>query len=156
MSLFRSVLLLLALATGAAAEPISLLPTENIIVDTKTGPQTFTVEIAADPKSQQRGLMYRSRMAADAGMLFDFHSPQYVSFWMENTFIPLDMLFVRKDGSIANIRENAVPFSRESIPSTDEVQLVIEINGGLSKTLGIAPGQKVHAAELHNMPPPPK
>jgi hypothetical protein len=140
-------------ACTAQAESLAILPTEKIIVDTKTGPRTFTVEIAADPKSQQRGLMFRKEMDADAGMLFDFHEPQPVSFWMENTILPLDMLFVRQNGTIANIRENAVPFSRDNIPSDGNVQLVIEINGGLSKSLGIAAGSTVHAPELHNMPP---
>lgn len=153
--LFLPVILLagVLLARGAArGEPVSILPTEKIVIDTKGGPRIFTVEIAAEAKSRERGLMYRSQMDEDAGMLFDFHEPQYVNFWMENTILPLDMLFVKADGTIANIRENAVPFSRESIPSADEVQLVIEINAGLSKKLGLAPGETVHAAQLHNPP----
>lgn len=154
LSSLLPLVVLAALAAGAAqAEPLILLPTEKIVIDSKTGPRAFIVEIAADAKSQQRGLMYRSHMDAGSGMLFDFHVPQYVNFWMENTLIPLDMLFVRQNGTIANIRENAVPFSRDNIPSADEVRLVIEINGGLAKSLGIAAGETVHAPELHNMPP---
>ena len=150
-----SFLLLLPLLAGCAAhaQPAPLkLPVEKIVIDTLNGPRTFTVEVAADPQSQERGLMFRRQMADDAGMLFDFHRPQQVSFWMENTYLPLDMLFVRRDGTIANIRENAVPLSRESIPSKGDVQLVIEINGGLSRKLGIAPGGKVRAPQLRNMP----
>jgi len=149
-----AVLLLLPffLLGAARGETLSILPTEKIVIDTKSGPRIFTVEIAAEAKSRARGLMYRSQMDEDAGMLFDFHEPQYVNFWMENTILPLDMLFVKADGTIANIFENAVPFSRESIPSDDRVQLVIEINAGLSKKLGIAPGETVLAAQLNNPP----
>lgn len=155
MRRFLSLLLILPLlaACAARAQPAPLkLPVEKIVIDTKNGPRTFTVEVAADPKSQERGLMYRKQMADDAGMLFDFHRSQPVAFWMENTLIPLDMLFVRRDGTIANIRENAEPLSRESIPSFGDVQVVVEINGGLSRKLGIVAGGKVRAPQLRNMP----
>ncbi len=155
MRRFLYLLLLLPLLAGCAAhaQPVPLkLPVEKIIVDSRDGPHVFSVEVAADPQSQERGLMYRRQMADDTGMLFDFHRPQQVAFWMENTLISLDMLFVRRDGTIANIRENAVPLSRESIPSAGDVQLVIEINGGLSRKLGIVPGDKVRAPQLRNMP----
>jgi len=147
-SLSVALLLLLAIAPASAQ---SALPTEKIVVDTKAGPRAFTVEIAADAKTRERGLMFRKHMDAGAGMLFDFQEPQLVDFWMENTILPLDMLFVRKDGTIANIAANAVPFSRDTIPSDGAIQVVIEINGGLARKLGIAPGQTVHAAQLHNM-----
>ena len=74
--------------------------------------------------------MYPQTMAPDAGMLFDFHTPQVVSFWMENTVLPLDMLFVRADGTIARVKENATPYSRENIPSGEPVEVVIELNAG--------------------------
>lgn len=131
---------------SAAALPN--LPSETITIDTKSGPHSFTVEVAADDESRERGLMYRTAMAPDAGMLFDFHTPQLVSFWMENTVLPLDMLFVKADGTIARIRANATPYSRENIPSGEPVQLVIELNGGRAAALGIAEGAHVHAPEL--------
>ena len=89
-------------------------------------------------------------MAPDAGMLFDFQTAQFVSFWMENTVLPLDMLFVRADGTIARIKANATPYSRQSIPSGEKVQLVIELNGGRAAQLGIAAGDRVSAAQLRN------
>jgi uncharacterized membrane protein (UPF0127 family) len=106
------------------------------------------VEVAADDQSRETGLMFRKTMASDAGMLFDFHTPQEVSFWMENTILPLDMLFVRADGTIARVAENAVPYSRATIPSGEPVQVVIELNAGRAKALGIREGARVHAPQL--------
>ena len=141
-------ILILASACLRPAMAQSKLPVETITIDTKGGPHNFTVEIAADDESRERGLMYRTAMAPDAGMLFDFHTPQPVAFWMENTVLPLDMLFVRVDGTIARIKANATPYSRENIPSGEPVQLVIELNAGRAAALGIAEGAKVHAPQL--------
>jgi hypothetical protein len=132
----------------AAAGPQTGLPVEAITVDAKAGPHSFTVEVAADEQSRETGLMFRKTMAPDAGMLFDFREPQDVSFWMENTILPLDMLFVRADGTIARIKQNATPFSRENIPSGEPVQLVIELNAGRVQALGIREGGHVHAPQL--------
>jgi len=152
-ALFASVLaaLLLTFASGcalAAAGPQTGLPVETITIDTKAGPHSFKVEVAADDQSRETGLMFRKSMAPDAGMLFDFHTPQEVSFWMENTILPLDMLFVRADGTIARVKENAAPYSRENIPSGEPVQLVIELNAGRAQALGIGEGGRVHAPQL--------
>ena len=87
--------------------------------------------------------MNRETLAADHGMIFPFPEPRLASFWMKNTYVPLDLIFVRTDGSIANIAENAVPMSLEPIFSDGEVKAVLEINGGRSAELGIAPGDKV-------------
>ena len=148
---FQAVFAVLALLfpAGALAAP---LPVETISIDTKAGPHSFSVEVAADDESREKGLMYRKTMAPDAGMLFDFHTPQLVSFWMENTILPLDMLFVRADGTIARIKANATPYSRENIPSGEPVQLVIELNAGRAAALGITEGAKVHAPELGKKP----
>ena len=140
--------LALVFSASAPAAAAPGLPVETISVDTKAGPHAFSVEVAADDESRERGLMYRMSMAPDAGMLFDFHTPQLVSFWMENTVIPLDMLFVRADGTIARIKENATPYSRENIPSGEPIELVIELNGGRAAALGIVEGAKVHAPDL--------
>jgi hypothetical protein len=142
---------LIALATLAACadpSPSQTLPVETITIDTHHGPRVFTVEIAADMKSQERGLMFRREMDPDAGMLFVFEPPQLVSFWMKNTFIPLDLMFVRADGTIASIAADAAPLSETSIPSAEPVRAVIEINGGRALALGIAPGDKVHAPQF--------
>jgi hypothetical protein len=148
---FRALFVALALLFPVAALAAPL-PVETITIDTKAGPHSFTVEVAADDESRERGLMYRKEMAPDAGMLFDFHTPQLVSFWMENTILPLDMLFVRRDGTIARIKANATPYSRENIPSGEPIQLVIELNAGRAAALGITEGAKVHAPELGKKP----
>ena len=143
----------LALVFPAAAHAASsTLPVETITIDTKAGPHAFSVEVAADDESREKGLMYRTTMAPDAGMLFDFHTPQLVSFWMENTVLPLDMLFVRADGTIARIKENATPYSRENIPSGEPIEVVIELNGGRAAALGITEGARVHAPNLGTKP----
>lgn len=103
----------------------------------------FTVEFADTPDRRAVGLMHRAAMAADHGMLFDFKTDGQVSMWMRNTRIPLDMLFIAKDGHIVNIAERAVPFSETTIPSKGPVRAVLELNGGTCARLGIKPGDRV-------------
>jgi uncharacterized membrane protein (UPF0127 family) len=140
---------LTAMALAAAAHAHSL-PTASISVDTHRGRAQFAVEIAGDHASQEKGLMYRKSMAQNAGMLFDFHDDVMTSFWMKNTPLPLDILFIRSDGTISSIAANAVPYSEASIPSSEPVRAVLEINGGRAKALGIEPGDTVHAGIFHN------
>ena len=90
-----------------------------------------------------RGLMFREKLGPYDGMLFDFYKDAPVSFWMKNTLIPLDMVFIAGDGTIKSIHANAVPHSTETIPSQFPVRAVLEINGGSAKLLGIKPGDKV-------------
>lgn len=101
---------------------------------------SFAIEIADDDAERARGLMFRENLAPDAGMLFDFSEERPVAFWMQNTLIPLDMLFIRADGSIARIHAEAVPMDRTSIPSGEPVRFVLEIPGGRAAELGIAAG----------------
>ena len=103
----------------------------------------FTVEVAKTSEEQAMGLMYRTKLAPDRGMVFPFDPPRDASFWMRNTLIPLDMIFVRADGSIANIAANTVPHSEEPVPSDGPVKAVLEIAGGRSAELGIKPGDMV-------------
>lgn len=103
----------------------------------------FTVEIARTQEEQATGLMNRSQLAPDRGMIFPFAPPRDASFWMKNTLIPLDMIFVRADGSIANIAANTVPLSLEPVPSEGPVGAVLELAGGRAAELGIKPGDKV-------------
>jgi uncharacterized membrane protein (UPF0127 family) len=133
------------LATGAAA-----LTVNAISVDTAKGRHEFRVEIAADHASQEKGLMFRKKMAADAGMLFDFHQTVITSFWMKNTILPLDIIFIRSDGTISSIAANAVPYSEAPIPSGEPIRAVLEIKAGRAKALDMAPGDTVHAAIFHN------
>ena len=122
------------------------LPTETISIDTTAGAHAFNVEIAADRSSQTRGLMYRRAMAPDAGMLFDLHQSEQIAFWMKNTYLPLDVVFIRADGTISSIESNATPFSTDSIPSQEPVRAVLEINGGRAHELGLHAGAHVHSA----------
>lgn len=133
------------LAVCAVPSTANALPVQTIVIDTQKGPVKLLVEVAGCPESQERGLMFRSSMDPDAGMLFNFHDPQFVSFWMKNTYIPLDMLFVRANGTISSIAENAKPMSLKPIASFEPVTVVIEINGGRARELGIGDGDLVHA-----------
>jgi len=146
---FVSLIASIALASCAAfaQQP---LPVETIRIDTAAGPKDFRVEIAADHSSQERGLMFRRAMDADAGMLFDLHQSEQIAFWMKNTELPLDMLFIRADGTVSSIEPNAIPYSTDPIPSAEPVRAVLEINGGRAYALGIKPGDRVHATIFHN------
>ncbi|MGX5736703.1 DUF192 domain-containing protein [Bosea thiooxidans] len=106
----------------------------------------FQVEVMRTPDQRARGLMHRNYLPADRGMLFDFGSSEPVAMWMQNTYIPLDMLFIRADGTIARIAEQTEPLSTRTIPSGEPVLSVLEINGGISRQLGIKPGDKVEHA----------
>jgi uncharacterized membrane protein (UPF0127 family) len=120
---------------------------EQLIIQTASGKQlNFTVEIADTNEQRQRGLMYRKEMAEDAGMIFDFGVSRRVQMWMENTILPLDMLFVDSTGTIRNIKQNAVPYSQDIIDSITDVKYVIELNAGITAKLGIKPGDRVISA----------
>ncbi len=103
----------------------------------------FDVEMAVTEAQREHGLMFRKQLGPYEGMLFDFFHEQPVSFWMKNTLIPLDMVFIAGDGTIKHIHANAVPLSTDTIPSESPVRAVLEINGGSARLLGIKPGDKV-------------
>jgi uncharacterized protein len=104
------------------------------------GKARFTVEVADDDSERQTGLMNRPKMATGAGMLFVYPGPKHASFWMENTLIPLDMIFADATGTVTQVHENAQPMDRTSIDGGEGVQFVLEINGGLAGRMKIAPG----------------
>lgn len=120
-------------------------PVEDLtIVSAATGEERlFHVEIAATPEAQEHGLMFRKSMPADHGMLFVFDRQMPRSFWMKNTYIPLDILFLQADGEIHHIARNAVPLDETAVPSNGPVMHVLEINGGVAQMLGIREGDKV-------------
>jgi uncharacterized membrane protein (UPF0127 family) len=103
----------------------------------------FTVEVASTPQDQETGLMNRASLAPDRGMIFPQGQPRMASFWMKNTLIPLDIIFVRSDGKIANIAENTVPLSLDPVPSVEPVGAVLELAGGRTAELGIKAGDRV-------------
>ena len=114
-----------------------------LTIQSASGTHRFTVEVARSPEEQSRGLMHRQSLAPDAGMLFLYEVPQPASFWMKNTLIPLDILFIRPDGTIVNIAANTVPLSLEPVPSLEPVSAVLEIAGGRAAELGIKEGDRV-------------
>jgi len=142
------------LSLGAAPPPLPL-PHSSVIIDTPRGTARFDVEVAADSPSRVRGLMYRQDLAANAGMLFDFHDDHFRSFWMKNTVLPLDLIFIRADGTISSVVPNAKPMSEETINSVEPVRAVLEINGGRAAGLDIEAGEKVHTPILGNAPTKP-
>jgi uncharacterized protein len=112
----------------------------------KSGVHSFTVELATNDAEREHGLMFRKELPEGKGMLFDFEHEAPVVFWMHNTFIPLDMIFIRADGSILRIAENTEPLSDRRIPSGGPVRGVLEVIGGTARKLGIEPGDKVAGA----------
>jgi len=149
-AILRSLLLVLSMAvclaapaTGAAEPRLKLRPLDIV---TAHGVAHFTVEVADTPKTREHGLMFRKSLAPDRGMLFDFKTPHPVTFWMKNTLIPLDMIFIGPDGRIVSIARNAEPLSETNIPSGGTVLGVLEIIGGRADQIGAAPGDKVRNA----------
>jgi len=109
----------------------------------KTGVHAFAVELATNNEERERGLMFRKELPEGQGMLFDFKRDSPVSFWMHNTYISLDMIFIASDGRIVHIVENAKPLSEDLIPSGGPVRAVLEVIAGTTQTLGIATGDRV-------------
>jgi uncharacterized membrane protein (UPF0127 family) len=146
MHAIRNVLIGLLFLAGGLAGPLAAkdLPTASLVIETKAGQQhRFTVELAVSNAEQTRGLMYREKLEADAGMLFLYDAPLIASFWMKNTLIPLDMIFIEANGTVANIHANAVPGDLKAISSLKPVTGILEINGGLAAQLGIQAGDRV-------------
>jgi len=124
--------------------PQSGLPVEALQIVTHDGHvHSFKVEIADNDASRERGLMFRKSLAPDAGMLFDFKTPQQVAFWMKNTLIPLDMVFIDEHGTVVNVAANATPLSEANIPSAAPVLGVLEIKGGRAAEIGVQAGDQV-------------
>ncbi len=148
----RSVALLVALLVMAVpALALETFQKSTLSIETAAGGKyRFDIELAETPAQQAQGLMFRPSMAADAGMLFIYNRVQPASFWMKNTLIPLDMLFIGPDGRVVNIHERAVPQSLDSVNSAGPVKAILELNGGMSARLGIHPGDLVRHAAFGN------
>jgi len=127
------------------------IKTEPLVIQTADGrAEVFQIEKAADPKSRERGLMDRHSMDKNEGMLFLFDDEEVRYFWMKNTYIPLDMLFISADGTIAHIHHNARPQDETPISSKAPVSAVLEIKGGVSRELDIKEGDKVLSKAFGN------
>ena len=135
--------LVLILSLFLAFGPSWAAGEQTVEIASKTGVHIFSVEVVDNDADRAKGLMYRKELPEGRGMLFDFHRDQEVSFWMQNTYISLDMIFIRGDGQILRIEENTVPLSTRMIPSRGAVRAVLEVIGGTSRKLGIAPGDRV-------------
>ncbi len=130
----------------AAAAPARAADRQLLDIVSKTGVHTFSVELASTPEQREKGLMFRKELPLGQGMLFDFKHDQPVAFWMHNTYISLDMIFIRGDGRILHIAENTEPMSDRLIPSGRSVRAVLEVIAGTARQLGIAPGDLVEGS----------
>jgi hypothetical protein len=118
-----------------------------ITVHTGGGEYLFTVEWAIEPAERTCGLMFREEMPVGHGMVFDFQADRAgISFWMRNTLIPLDMIFIRAGGEVLNIAENTTPLSLDGVPAAGPVRYVLELNGGTAARIGLEPGDSIDLA----------
>ena len=143
---------LAAAAPDTSAPIVAAQPTLVVIpltIASSNGARRFRVEVAATPREQQIGMMFRTRMARGTGMLFPFTVPQRLSFWMENTVLPLDLVFIAADARILSIAADAKPYSRDFIPSQGIAAAVLEIGAGEAIRLGLQPGDRVE----YRLPP---
>jgi uncharacterized membrane protein (UPF0127 family) len=139
LALFALAFVATASLAAKAAEPLQRLD----IASAGGATHMFQIELARKPDELARGLMFRRYMPKDRGMLFDFAQPRPATMWMENTYLPLDMVFIRADGTIARIEAHAEPLSRRVIGAGEPVLAVLELNGGVCEELGIRPGDRV-------------
>ena len=140
LPLGAAIVVLVTLCANPVAQAASIQPLE---IATKSGVRVFSVEMATTEEEKQTGLMYRKELADGKGMLFDFSPEQQISMWMKNTYISLDMIFIRADGRILRIAENTEPLSTKIISSGGLAKGVLEVAAGTAQKYGIQPGDRV-------------
>lgn len=128
-----------------AGQAVAECSPERVDLKGAGGTARFTVEIADRPDLQAKGLMFRDRMSLSAGMLFVFPQPKHASFWMKNTLIPLDIIFLDRTGTVTRVHPQAVPQDETAIDGGEGVAMVLEINGGLAERMGIAAGSQLRS-----------
>ena len=128
---------------GPAAITAAEAHTVPLVIRTRHGSRRFSVEVARSEEKQALGLMYRHHMGARHGMIFPMSPPRMASFWMKNTLIPLDLVFIRPDGTISSIAADAPTQSLDHIDSTEPVAAVLELNAGAAARDGLRPGDRV-------------
>ena len=138
-----AILFILALIAAPLASRAPAAEKGTLEIATKSGVRTFAVELAVTDEERAKGLMFRKEVPEGYGMLFDFKQEQPVSMWMKNTFVSLDMIFIKNDGRIARIADSTKVQSEDIIPSGQPVRAVLEVVAGTVKKYGIAPGDKV-------------
>ncbi len=150
MAQFKGIGALLAAIVSLNAGSVAALDCDIGRLDIKSGANTsrFVIEIADTNELRATGLMNRESMDAFSGMLFVYDAPRSVSFWMKNTLIPLDMLFIGETGEVLRIHENAIPLDATSIPGGTDIQYVFEINGGMASLLGITEGAQIKHPQI--------
>lgn len=147
--LSRSVAgLLIVLAFLVYRVPAEAFSRDIIVIRTNGGSYRFNVELAVSEEERAKGLMFRKELAGDAGMLFLYNQDQAVTFWMKNTYLPLDMIFIASDGKITQIVRGAQPLSENLIPSDTYVRGVLEVNAGIADRYNIEPGDHVDYSAL--------
>ena len=132
----------LALLAGLVAAHAEA-PLESLTIDTASGPHKFKVEVMRTEPERERGLMYRKTMARDHGMLFEYPTEQPVTFWMHNTYLPLDLIFIGKDGRVVNVAPDAKPMDDSLIPSAGPALGVLELDAGSARAIGLKAGDLV-------------
>lgn len=144
-----SMLLFASIGSASAQEKFG---SERLTVQTADGKShEFETELATTDAQRQQGLMFRKFMEPNHAMLFDFGTDREVTMWMRNTLIPLDMVFIAKNGTVTHVHRDAVPHSEDIISSRGAVRYVLEINGSLAKTLGIGKGAVVRSKQIGNV-----
>ncbi len=127
-------------------------PPEDLTVETQLGAFPLSVEVADDAAKRAQGLMNRKSLPPGYGMLFDFGQEQDVYFWMKNTYVPLDMIFIKENGTVATIRKNAQPLSERTISSGVPVRFVLEVEAGVANQMGLKPGDRVRHSRIAASP----
>lgn len=140
--------LALVAACASAQDPFAKLPQAEIEAQTASGKHRFQVWITADDPSRERGLMFVRELPPGRGMLFLFDYPQQAAFWMKNTHIPLDLVFIDPAGVVLNVAADARPFSLEPIPSKGEAIAVLEVPAGTARRIGLAAGDRISLPSL--------
>ena len=135
---------------GQSGRPLQQYSTAPLAIETSRGIRQFTVEVAKTPGQHAQGLMFRRRLAADAGMLFIYPRAEIIVMWMQNTLIPLDMLFIDASLRISYIVQRTIPLSTETINSSEPAISVLELNAGTVSKLGIKPGDNVVSSAFQN------
>ncbi len=141
---------LIAVSAPARAQQLATFSKSKLVIETAQGKFPFEIELALTPPQMEQGLMFRRSLPADAGMLFDYGDPQPIAMWMKNTLIPLDMIFIGKDGKVVDFRERAVPMSLDTIEPKTLARAVLEVNAGTVQRLGLRLGDTVRHAFFGN------
>lgn len=128
-------------AESVAAQPAASL--SQLTVETETGIHAYKVELATTPAERSRGLMYRKSLPTDQGMLFDMGAAGPTAFWMRNTFVSLDIIFIGADGRVLNVAARTTPLSEETVPSDGDARFVLELLAGQAAAVGLKPGDRI-------------